>query len=139
MKTEPKCICDPTQESPLAEFTLGASSVQNSSDRSPCWQKKRRLYHALKGILGLSSLVQQLAVLQLLAHMLQGVEGFVELHGHRHFGQVLADVVSQDVPEVDVAGVGTGCRQAGAPPVTEGAASKVSVGHYETDKRQCLS
>lgn len=74
---------------------------------------------------------QQLAVLQLFTHALQGVEGLVELHRHGHFGQVLANVVSQDVPEVDVAGVRTRRRQAGAPPVTEGTASKVSVGHWE--------
>lgn len=87
------------------------------------------LHHAFKGILCLSSLVQQLAVLQLFTHTLQGVEGLVELHWHGHLGQVFADVVPQDVPQVDIAGVGAGGRQAGAAPVTEGAAGKVSIGH----------
>lgn len=107
------------------------NELMNSSEESPHWKliNSSLLYHALKGILGLSSLIQQLAVLQLFTHALQGVEGLVELHGHGHFGQVFADVVSQDVPEVDVAGVRTGCRQAAAPPITKGAASKVSVGH----------
>jgi len=62
----------------------------------PC--RCQLIYHALKGILGLSSLVQQLAVLQLLTHTLQGVEGLVKLHRHGHLGQVLADVVPQNVP-----------------------------------------
>lgn len=111
--------------------TSHINELMNSSEESPNWKliNSSLLYHALKGILGLSSLIQQLAVLQLFTHALQGVEGLVELHGHGHFGQVFADVVSQDVPEVDVAGVRTGCRQAAAPPITKGAASKVSVGH----------
>lgn len=88
-----------------------------------------RVYHALKGVLSVGCLVQQLTVLQLFTHALQGVEGLVELNWHGHFGQVFADVVPQDVPKVDVAGVRTWRWQAGAPPVTEGAASKVSVCH----------
>lgn len=86
-------------------------------------------HHTLEGVLGVGRLVQQLCVLQLLTHALQCVEGLVELHGHGHLGQVLADVVPQDVPQVDVAGVGARRWQAGAAAVAEGAAGKVAVGH----------
>lgn len=50
--------------------------------------------------------VEQLAVLQLLTQPLQGVEWLVQLHWHGHLGQVLSNVIPQDVPETDVAGVG---------------------------------
>lgn len=86
-------------------------------------------HHALEGVLCLGRLVQEIAVLQLLTHVLQGVEGLVQLHGHGHLGQVLADVVPQDVPQVDVAGVRGLRRQADAAAVAERAGRKVAVGH----------
>lgn len=55
-------------------------------------------HHTLEGVGRVGSLFQQLAVLQLLAHPLQGVERLVELHGHLHFGELFADVVPEDVP-----------------------------------------
>lgn len=103
----------------------------------------RQPHHALEGVFCVGSLVQQLTVLQLLTHALQGVEGLVQLHRHGHFGQIFADVVPQDVPQVDVAGVGTWRWEAGTPPVPKGAASKVSIGHWEvktslmTQRKQC--
>lgn len=72
------------------------------------------IYHALIRVLGLVGSVQQVTVLQLLTEPLQGVQRFVELHWHGHLGQVLADVVPQDVPQADGAG-GTGRGQRGAP------------------------
>lgn len=60
-------------------------------------------HHALVGVLGLVGGVQQLAVLQFLAQPLEGVDGLVELHRHGHLGQVLADVVPQDVPQAHAA------------------------------------
>lgn len=70
-------------------------------------------HHPLQGAGHLGGLVQELAVLQLLAEPLQRVERLVELHRHGHLGQVLADVISQDVPQADVTGIGAGRRQAG--------------------------
>lgn len=70
-------------------------------------------HHALVRILGLIGGVQQLAVLQLLAQPLQGVDWFVEMHRHGHLGQVLADVVPQDVPQAHAA-VWAGRGQRGA-------------------------
>ena len=58
--------------------------------------------------------VQQLAVLQLLTEPLQRVDWLVELHGHGHLGQVLADVVAQDVPHAHAAAARAGRRQRGA-------------------------
>ncbi len=65
-------------------------------------------YHALKRVLCVCSLVQQFTVLQLLTQSLQCVERLVELNRHGYFRQVLPDVVLQDVPQADVAGIGTG-------------------------------
>lgn len=70
-------------------------------------------HHPLQGAGHLGGLVQELAVLQLLAEPLQRVERLVELHRHGHLRQVLADVISQDVPQADVTGIGAGRRQAG--------------------------
>ena len=64
-------------------------------------------HHALVRVLGLVGGVQQFAVLQLLTQPLQGVEWLIELYRHGHLGQVLTDVVSQDVPYAHAAG-GTG-------------------------------
>lgn len=63
---------------------------------------KKPPHHTLERVGRVSSLFQQLAVLQLLAHPLQGVERLVELHGHLHFGELFADVVPEDVPQADV-------------------------------------
>lgn len=65
-------------------------------------------YHALKRVLCVCSLVQQFAVLQFLTQPLQCVEWLVELNRHGYFRQVLPNVVLQDVPQADVAGIGTG-------------------------------
>lgn len=70
-------------------------------------------HHPLQGAGGLRGLVQELTVLQLLAEPLQRVQGLVQLHRHGHLGQVLPDVISQDVPQADAAAVGAGRRQAG--------------------------
>lgn len=43
-------------------------------------------YHALAGVGHAAGLVQEAAVLQLLAKPLQRVKRLVELHGHRHLG-----------------------------------------------------
>ena len=87
------------------------------------------------GVLRAAGRVQQLAVLQLLAEPLQRVDWLVELHGHGHLGQVLADVVAQDVPQVDVAGVRGRRRQADAPAVAESAGHEVAVGHWREAER----
>ncbi len=71
-------------------------------------------HHALERVLGLVGGVQQLTVLQLLTQSLQGVERLIELHRHGHFGQVLTDIVPQDVPQAYAAG-GAGRGQRGAP------------------------
>lgn len=71
-------------------------------------------HHALVGVIGLVGGVQQLTVLQLLTQPLQGVEWLVELYRHGHLGQVLTDVVPQDVPQAHAAG-GAGRGQRGAP------------------------
>lgn len=68
-------------------------------------------HHPLQGVGQLGSLVQELAVLQLLAEPLQRVEGLIELHWHGHLRQVFPDVVSQDVPQADVTGLGAWRRQ----------------------------
>jgi len=73
-------------------------------------------YHALVRVGRAAGHVQQLAVLQLLAEPLQRVDRLVELHGHRHLGQVLADVVAQDVPHAHTAAAGAGRWQRRAPP-----------------------
>lgn len=73
-------------------------------------------HHPLQGTGDARGLVQQLAVLQLLAEPLQRVQRLVQLHGHGHFGQVLPDVIPQDVPQADAAAVGAGRRQARPPP-----------------------
>lgn len=70
-------------------------------------------HHTLVRVGGLVGCVQQLAVLQLLTKPLQGVEWLVQLDRHRHFGQVLPNVVPEDVPQTHAAG-GTGSGQPGA-------------------------
>lgn len=77
------------------------------------WSKKLP-HHTLERVVRVGSLVQQLAVLQLLAHPLQGVERLVQLHGHLHFGEVFANVVPEDVPQAD-ADVWAGSRKTGSP------------------------
>lgn len=71
-------------------------------------------YHALAGVSDAAGLVQEAAVLELLAEPLQGVEWLVELHRHRHLRQVLADVVTQYVPQAHVGARPTGRGQAAA-------------------------
>lgn len=61
-----------------------------------------RGYHALAGVSHPAGVVQEAAVLQLLAEPLQGVERLVELHRHRHLGQVFAYIVAEDVPKAHV-------------------------------------
>lgn len=56
--------------------------------------------------MSLISGVQQAAVLQLLTQPLQSVEWLIEVHWHGHLGQVLANVVSQDVPQAHTVGRG---------------------------------
>ena len=73
-------------------------------------------HHPLVRVLRLVGCVQQLAVLQLLTQPLQGVERLVELHWHGHLGQVLPDVVLQDVPQAHAAS-GTRGGQLGAPAI----------------------
>lgn len=68
---------------------------------SPFALSKKPPHHTLERVERVGSLFQQLAVLQLLAHPLQGVERLVELHGHLHFGEFFADVVPEDVPQAD--------------------------------------
>lgn len=63
--------------------------------------------------MSLISSVQEFTVLQLLTQLLQSVEWLIEVHGHGHLGQVLAYVVSQDVPQAHAVG-GTGRGQSGA-------------------------
>lgn len=71
-------------------------------------------YHALAGVGHAAGLVQEVAILQLLAESLQRVERLVELHGHRHLGQVFADVVAEDVPQAHICPRSTGSWQAAA-------------------------
>lgn len=71
-------------------------------------------YHALAGVSHAAGLVQEAAVLQLLAEPLQRVERLVELHGHRHLGQVFADIVAEDIPQAHVCPGPTGSWQAAA-------------------------
>lgn len=78
-------------------------------------------HHTFKRVLCVGSPVQQLAVLQLLAQPLQGVERLVELHRHRHFGEVFADVVPEDVPKADGAAAGAQRGQTGATLAEDGA------------------
>lgn len=68
-------------------------------------------HHPLQGAGHPRGLVQQLAVLQLLAQPLQRVQRLVEFHRHGHLRQVLPYVISQDVPQADVAAVVTWCWQ----------------------------
>lgn len=84
------------------------------------------IHHALVRVLSLVSGVQQVAVLQLLTQPLQGVQRLIELHRHGHLGKVLADVVSQDVPQAHAAG-GTGRGQRGA---------STSKGHHAANCRR---
>lgn len=63
-------------------------------------------YHALKWVRCVCGSVEQLAVLQLLTQPLQGVKRLIQLHRHGHLGQILSNVIPQDVPQTDVAGVG---------------------------------
>lgn len=78
------------------------------------YRSKKLPYHTLERVVRVGSLVQQLTVLQLLAHPLQGVERLVQLHGHLHFGEVFANVVPEDVPQAD-ADVWAGSRKTGSP------------------------
>lgn len=71
-------------------------------------------YHALAGVGHAAGLVQEVAILQLLAESLQRVERLVELHRHRHLGQVFADVVAEDVPQAHICSRPTGSWQAAA-------------------------
>lgn len=70
---------------------------------SPKWA---HAYHPFKEIWCSCCFVQQFAVFQFLAEALQGVEGFIQLNRHCHFGQIFPYVVPQNVPEADVTRVG---------------------------------
>lgn len=72
-------------------------------------------HHTFERVLGLISRVQELTVLQLLTEPLQGVERLIQVHWHGHLGQILSDVVPQDVPQTDAA-LWTGSREHAAPP-----------------------
>lgn len=65
-------------------------------------------YHAFEGVVCVGSPVKQFTVLQLLTEPLQGVERLIKSDRHRHFGEVFADVVPEDVPQADAAVVGDG-------------------------------
>ena len=80
-------------------------------------------HHALVGVLGVIGRVQKLTVLQLLAQPLQGVERLVQLNGHGHLGQVLANVVPEDVPQAHPSRAGAGGWQGRAPARLEGQTS----------------
>lgn len=84
-------------------------------------------YHPLIGVISLRGLVQELTVLQLFAEVLQSVEWLVELHGHGDLRQVFANVVSQDIPQVNVTGVRARGRQARAAAVPEGTSCELPV------------
>lgn len=71
-------------------------------------------YHALAEVSHAAGLVQEVAVLQLLTEPLQRVERLVELHRHRHLGQVFADIVAEDIPQAHVCPRPTGSWQAAA-------------------------
>lgn len=65
--------------------------------------------------------------------MLQSVERLVELYRHGDFRQVFANVVPQDVPQVNVTGVRAGGGQACAPPVSEGTSRELPVQDWQKD------
>lgn len=95
---------------------LSSSPTLNTSltDQPDHHRSKKPPHHTLEGVVRVGSLVQQLAVLQLLTHPLQGVERLVQLHWHLHFGEVFANVVPEDVPQAD-ADVRAGHRKTGSP------------------------
>lgn len=70
-------------------------------------------HHALVWVMGLVGSVQQLTVLQLFTQPLKGVDWLIQLYWHGHLGQILTDVVPQDIPQAHAAG-GSGGGQCGA-------------------------
>ena len=69
------------------------------------------LHEPLQRGLSQHSLVDQIAVLELLAQPLQGGERFVQGHRHRDLAQVLPDVLAQQVPQVHTLRLSLGNRQ----------------------------
>lgn len=92
-----------------------------------------RAYHAFVGVISLCCFVQQLGVLQLLTHVLQSVERLIQLHRHGHLGQVFTNVVPQDIPQVNIGGVGRWSRQTRTPPISKHPSCYISVQHCEDD------
>lgn len=91
-------------------------------------------YHSLIGVIRLRGLVQELAVLHFFTEVLQCVEWFVELHRHGDLGQVFANVVSQDIPQVNVTGVRARSRQARAAAVPEGTSCELPIQDWQGKK-----
>lgn len=91
-------------------------------------------YHPLIGVVGLRGFVQELTVLHFLTEVLQSVEWLVELHGHGDFGQVFANVVPQDIPQVNVTSVRARSRQAGSTAIAEGASCELPIQDWERKK-----
>lgn len=95
---------------------------------------KKPPHHTLERVGRVRCLFQQLAVLQLLAHPLQGVERLVELHGHLHFGELFANVVPEDVPQADV-DLGAGGRKTGS---TQRDNAPLFLGAWRHEMARCL-
>lgn len=88
-----------------------------------------RTYHAFIWVVSFSRFIQQLSVLQLLTHVLQSVKRLIQLHRHGHFGQVFTNVVPQNIPQVNIWGVGRRSRQTRTPPISKHASCYISVRH----------
>ena len=63
--------------------------------------KSRAVHEPLQWCGSQDGLVDEVAVLELLAQPLQGGEGLVQGDRHRDLAQVLPDVLAQQVPQVD--------------------------------------
>lgn len=101
------------QQQPSQDFLGG----RGSQEEEVAWLGPTLVggwYHALAGVGDAAGLVQEAAVFKLFTEPLQSIEWLIELHRHRHLRQVLADVVTQYVPQAHVSPRPTGRRQAAA-------------------------
>ena len=76
-----------------------------------CSQESRAVHEPLQWCGSQDGLVDEVAVLELLAQPLQGGEGLVQGDRHRDLAQVLPDVLAQQVPQVDSLRLSLGDRQ----------------------------
>ena len=95
-----------------------------------CSQESRAVHEPLQWCGSQDGLVDEVAVLELLAQPLQGGEGLVQGDRHRDLAQVLPDVLAQQVPQVDALRLSLGDGQL-PPKLPSNAGLPLNLQHFQ--------